>query len=307
MPLLKEKNLQGFDTPIDLPQTDKEARDWQEQNRLWWESHPMRYDWQEQIGSEEFSKEFYQEIDNRFFSDAESYLPAKHIPFDALIDFEALNSKDVLEIGVGNGSHAALLAKYSGSYTGIDLTNYAVTSTTKRLKLFGLKGLIRQMDAEQMDFADGSFDFIWSWGVIHHSSNTWQVLSEMNRVLRPGGQAIVMVYHRNFWNWYVANGLVHGVFRGQILETGSLHGVTQRWTDGAIARYYTIREWNQLASEFFHVNQAAIYGNKSDVILLPSGKVKQSVLSMVPNRWAQFFTHRCRMGGLLVAFMEKTR
>ena len=34
-----------------------------------------------------------------------------------------------------------------------------------------------------MEFADNSFDFIWSWGVIHHSADTQRVLREMHRVL----------------------------------------------------------------------------------------------------------------------------
>ena len=67
------------------------------------------------------------------------------------------------------------------------------------------------MDAEKMDFADASFDFIWTWGVIHHSSNTRQILSEMSRILRPGGRAVVMVYHRSFLYYYVFNGFFRGV------------------------------------------------------------------------------------------------
>src|SRR5206468_2314200 len=129
---------------------------------------------------------------------------------DPLIDFDQLQNKDVLEIGVGNGSHAALLARHSGSFTGIDLTDYAVESTSKRLKCFGLAGIVRQMDAEQMPFADRSFDFVWSWGVIHHSSDTRKILSEIARVLRPGGRAVTMVYHRNWWNYYLFGGLING-------------------------------------------------------------------------------------------------
>ena len=67
------------------------------------------------------------------------------------------------------------------------------------------------MDAEQLQFPDSSFDLIWTWAVIHHSSNTRRILEEMRRVLRPGGKAIVMVYHRTFWEYYV-QGAVLNVF-----------------------------------------------------------------------------------------------
>jgi ubiquinone/menaquinone biosynthesis C-methylase UbiE len=55
------------------------------------------------------------------------------------------------------------------------------------------------LDAEQLALAEGSFVVFWSWGVIHHSANTRRILDEMHRVLRPGGSAVVMVYHRGFW------------------------------------------------------------------------------------------------------------
>jgi len=91
-------------------------------------------------------------------------------------------------VGVGCGSHAQLLAPpRAGSYTGIDLTDYAVECTRRRFWAIGLDGRIQQMDAENMEFPDASFDFVWSWGVIHHSSDTRKALAEITRVLRPGG------------------------------------------------------------------------------------------------------------------------
>ncbi len=70
----------------------------------------MRYDWQESIPYEIGSRDFFAEIDRRFFQSAASYLPCRRTPFDPLIDFASLSDQDVLEIGVGAGSHAQLLA-----------------------------------------------------------------------------------------------------------------------------------------------------------------------------------------------------
>lgn len=137
MKRVKEK-INGFNKPTDLPQDDSRRQQWQAQNRDWWEKHPMRYDWKDQIEYEEFSYEFFKEIDRRFFSNVHDYMPWNKIPFDPLIDFESLAQKDVLEIGVGNGSHAQLLAQHAKSYTGIDITSYAVKSTSERMKRFGL-------------------------------------------------------------------------------------------------------------------------------------------------------------------------
>ena len=183
----------GFSRPTELPSTADQHEGWQNANRTWWETHPMRYDWKDGIPYEEFSQEFFAEIDRRFFSAVELYAPCKKIPFDWLIEFDSLRTKDVLEIGVGNGSHAQLLAEHAKSFAGIDLTEYSVRSTSERLRVFGLPGTVAEMDAEKMLFPDKSFDFVWSWGVIHHSANTRKIIEEMYRVLRPGGEAVVMV------------------------------------------------------------------------------------------------------------------
>ena len=140
----------------------------------------MRYDWRNSVGYEFGSREYYAEIDQRFLASANEYLPHRGRPFDQLIPYEELPSLDVLEIGIGHGTHAQLLAQTAKSFTGIDLTEAAKASTARRFELMGLNGRIMQMDAEVMSFPDASFDFIWSWGVIHHSADTRRVLGEMS-------------------------------------------------------------------------------------------------------------------------------
>lgn len=305
---IKGDTPEGFNSPTALPQTQEQAVKWQEANRSWWESHPMRYDFSEGVEVQEFSREFYEEVDRRFFSDAATYLPAKKHPFDSLIDFGSLAEKDVLEIGVGMGSHAQLIASHAKSYTGIDLTDYAVTSTTTRMRTVGLdKPSVRvlRMDAERMDFPDGSFDLIWSWGVIHHSSDTRQILKEMHRVLRPGGRAVTMVYHRNFWNYYIYSGLFGGVIKGNLFKSKSLHKVRQTEIDGALARFYTVPEWKDLVSEFFTVEDVRILGSKTELVPLPGGGLKNAVLGVFPDSAGRFLTNTCKLGTFLVSTLTK--
>jgi SAM-dependent methyltransferase len=301
---LKEVIPEGFDAPTALPQNHEQNEAWQLANRAWWESHPMRYDFSAKVKAKEFSEEFYREIDSRFFSDVQTFMPWKKIPFDPLLDFQSLANKDLLEIGVGNGSHAQLISPFTRTYTGIDLTDYAVTSTTKRLQLAKAvkpNTKIIRMDAEKMDFADNSFDFIWSWGVIHHSANTRKILEEMHRVLRPGGQAITMVYHRSFWSYYIFAGLFGGLLRGKLPKHGLVHNARQQLIDGAIARYYTRSEWGKLVSDLFTVEDTRIYGSKSELLPLPSGKVKNILRSFIPDVGARVITNQCRMGMFLVS------
>ncbi len=291
----------GFCEPTALPASTQQEQHWQAANREWWESHPMRYDWKEGIACEEFSPEFFAEIDRRFFSLVEQYAPCKKIPFDWLIDFESLRDKDVLEIGVGNGSHAQLLATHARSFNGIDLTEYAVKSTSARLRVLGLPGKVQQMDAERMQFADSSFDVIWSWGVIHHSANTRRILEEMHRVLRPGGEAFVMVYHRTLWEYYIQGALL-ALLSG---KPGSVHASIQRRTDGAMARYYKQAEWRALAGDLFSVKEVRVYGKKTELVPLPAGKLKERIVSSIPNSFSRFLTNTCQWGSFLVSRLGK--
>lgn len=295
----------GFTTPVAVPSTPEQRKSWQESNRRWWQSQPMRYDFTDRIPHPEFSAEFYEEIDRRFFQDAHEYMPWRTVPFDPLIDFPGLRDKDVLEVGVGNGSHAALLARHAKSFTGIDLTDYAVNSTSKRLQLFGIPGTILQMDAEQMSFPDNSFDFIWSWGVIHHSADTERILAEMARITRPGGRIITMVYHRSVWNYYVIGGLIHGLARGRLLKYKSLHATVQHQIDGAIARYYTTAEWRALASRYFKVDSIRVCGSKLQLLQMPPGRLKDTARRLLPDAVARFFTNACGWGTFLVSELSK--
>lgn len=298
-------DLVGFDHPTNEPVDSEQRQKWQDANQSWWEGHPMRYDWNEELGFEEFSREFYQEIDRRFFASARTYLPWKSVPFDPLIDFDSLGQKNVLEIGVGNGSHALLLAQYAQSFTGIDLTSYAVHSTTERMKCFQLDADILQMDAEKMDFPDDSFDFIWSWGVIHHSSNTRAIIQEIRRVLRPGGKATVMVYHRSFLNYYIFGLLFRGILQADLIKTRSLCKTVQRATDGALARFYSIHEWRQLVSLDLNVDSIRVYGDKPQLFPIPPGAFKDATMKMFPNSVSRFLLNRCRLGSFLVSEISK--
>jgi ubiquinone/menaquinone biosynthesis C-methylase UbiE len=291
-----------FQRPTQLPCDEAQRSEWQSINRMWWEATPMRYDWREPLTAPAGTKAYFEEIDSRFLSSVYKYMPWNSIPFETLIAFEELGDKDVLEIGIGLGTHAQLLSPYCKSFTGIDLTETASALTAQRLRLFGLSGRALQMDAENMQFTSNSFDYIWSWGVIHHSADTRRILAEMKRVLRPGGTATVMVYHRSWWAYYVG-ALVRGVFRGQLKTYGNLHKVAQAATDGAIARYYTATEWREISTGLFDIESIRIYGLKAEILPLPPGKLKRLLERVIPDALGRLLTNHFRLGSFLVAEM----
>ena len=90
--------------------------------------------------------------------------------------------------------------------------------TNKRFELFNKNAKAIQADAESLPFDDGTFDFAWSWGVIHHSANTNLIAYEIHRVLKEGGNSTIMIYNKNSTRYYL-HGLYQGIFRFKIFKT----------------------------------------------------------------------------------------
>ena len=66
----------------------------------------------------------------------------------------------------------------------------------------------------------GEQDLVYSNGVIHHIPDTQRSIDEFYRVLRPGGKAIVMVYHRDSFNYRVKMMLVRRALALVVLLPG---------------------------------------------------------------------------------------
>lgn len=121
----------------------------------------------------------------------------------SLVPFAAGKDKDVLEIGCGNGADGAMFARHGARYTGVDLTETAVAATREHFAILGLRGTFQVENAEHLSFDDCSFDMVYSLGVLHHTPHPTIAVEEVRRVLRPGGRAIVMLYHKNSFNYHV--------------------------------------------------------------------------------------------------------
>ncbi len=310
--MMKQKKFSKWKTILfDHPEKDSENKKeldlWQSINKDFWESNPMRYDWVRNVPYSEGSAEYYSEIDRRFFSEIQAVMPWKKIPFDNLINFDALKDESVLEIGTGIGSHAELISQYAKSYVGIDLTRFSYEKTLKRLQLNNSKENyeIIEMNAEQLLFSNDSFDQVWSWGVIHHSASTKNILNEIFRVLKPEGSAKLMVYHRGWWNYYFVGFVFHGIIKAGFLKHKTLSSVVQANTDGAIARYYTIKSWKNLSNNLFSVESVLISGNRADLFPIPRGKIKSFLIDMIPNKVLRFFLTNCKMGSFLILDLKK--
>ena len=212
----------------------------------------MAFDWDNRHPAPEGSSEYFAEVDRRFFQLIEHVAHPgwpKVPPFSSLENFAALTGKKVLEIGCGAGSVAEALARCGADLTAIDLTQRAVDLTRKRLDLAGLPANVLKMDAEEMNFPDASFDYIWSWGVIHHARKPERIVREMYRILRPGGCFAVMLYHRRSTRFWISGVLRRGVLGLQLLKK-SPDDIQMEFTDGFHARHYSVPDARELFSGF---------------------------------------------------------
>jgi ubiquinone/menaquinone biosynthesis C-methylase UbiE len=120
----------------------------------------------------------------------------------------------VLEVGVGLGTDFTRFARAGAKVTGVDLTERSIELVRERLATEQLEGDLMVADAEALPFESGSFDVVYSWGVLHHTPRTEQAIREVLRVVKPGGRVCVMLYARHSW---VAFGLWvrHALLRGR--------------------------------------------------------------------------------------------
>jgi len=153
-------------------------------------------------GSNYSDKDF---LTRDYFAEIRSHRYGSHPWILRNIESFDIKQKKVLEIGYGMGTDHLSLAKQGAITFGIDLTFGNSQVASRAFELEGQSARLIIGDAEQLPYDDNSFDFVYSFGVIHHSPDTQKIISEIHRVLRPGGRCWITVYHKNsifFW-WTV--------------------------------------------------------------------------------------------------------
>jgi ubiquinone/menaquinone biosynthesis C-methylase UbiE len=141
----------------------------------------------------------------------------------AIIDkaqFASWRGKNVLEAGCGIATDGVNFARNGANYTGVDFSDSAISLARHRFELEGLPGQILQASITDLPVDAQSQDLVYSNGVIHHVPDLAGTVGEMHRVLRPGGRAVVMVYHRHSLNYHVNIMLVRRALTLALLVPG---------------------------------------------------------------------------------------
>jgi ubiquinone/menaquinone biosynthesis C-methylase UbiE len=162
-----------------------------------------------------------------WFLEVEKHRYGAYAPWmPSVMEFSQHAGQDVLEIGGGIGTDLAQFAAHGAKVTDVDLAAGHLRLAEENFRLRGLGGRFIHQDAESLPFPDESFDLVYSNGVLHHTPNTRAVVSEIRRVLRPGGRVIVMLYAENslhywrkmVWLFGVKQGLLDQVSMGEIMS-----------------------------------------------------------------------------------------
>ena len=206
--------------------------------------------------------------------------------------FTEHRGKRILEVGVGAGTDFVRFARAGAIATGVDLTHHGVELTRQRLALEGLEADVLEADAEALPFEEDTFDFVYSWGVVHHTEHPEEAAREILRVTRPGGRICVMVYHR--WSLVgLQSWLVHGLARGRPSRT--LREVIWHYHESLGTQAYTIPEALALF-DGLATRRVTPVVTPYDVRITRTRFLPRWVQTIIPRRWGWFLVIEGRKG-----------
>ena len=216
-----------------------------------------------------------------------------HIP--AFAGFALSRGLRVLEVGVGMGADYERWLKAGAIATGIDLTTASLDQARRRCELSGLKPDLYEADAEHLPFPDESFDVVYSYGVMHHSPSTEQCLQEAWRVLKPGGQARIMLYHHasitGLMLW-----LRYGLWRGQ-----SIRRCVYQRLESPGTKTFTAAEVRTMLHNFKDVQIEQVFSPGDLLLSKPSPRFQGPAYRLVWKLFPRWVMRR--LGKSLALFM----
>jgi SAM-dependent methyltransferase len=170
------------------------------------------------------TREFFDEVERHRYEEYAPWMPE-------VMGFNEFKGKRLLEVGCGMGTDLLQFARGGAICTGVDLTPRSVEISSLHFGLYDMRADFVLGDGERLPFADDSFDVVYSNGVLHHTPDTEQAVREVHRILRPGGIARVMLYHRNSLYYWTEIILHRGILRGHFLRGHSPEEIMSRYVE----------------------------------------------------------------------------
>lgn len=251
-----------------------------EQNiQRFWTDNPMihpgnEFDWRSAT-----PEEIYAHVEGLLRGEKGAHLQASGAPvLSNFVDYESLRGATVLEIGFGVGWLLNELAKFADEVQGIDLSESHFALSSHRFK-DNPKVQLQVGSAEAIPFPDEHFDFIASYGVLHHAENDQRCYDEVYRVLKPGGRAFLMLYRKGGPKYWWQKMFKQGLLKGGLVRHGFdveafINSVTDAYDDDSpgapISRHYTRRDLGRILGRLSSMD-AVVTGNRTEWDFLPAG------------------------------------
>jgi SAM-dependent methyltransferase len=198
------------------------------------------------------TREFFDEVERHRYQEYAPWMPG-------VMGFKEFAGARLLEVGCGMGTDLLQFARGGAQVTGVDLTPRSIEISRQHFHVYGASGDFGISDGENLPFADGSFDVVYSNGVLHHTPDTAGAVREIHRVLRSSGLARVMLYHRGslgYWGQVIVR---YGILEGELLRGNSPADIMGKYVEfnegggNPLVKVYSRREARNLFSMFSEV------------------------------------------------------
>jgi ubiquinone/menaquinone biosynthesis C-methylase UbiE len=175
---------------------------------------------------------------------------------------EDLRDKKVLEIGLGYGTLGSFLVSQRCDYCGIDIANGPLGMMRYRLSCPGpdQASQLQKGSALELPYKSESFDYVYTIGCLHHTGNLTKSVSEVHRVLKPSGKAIVMLYNRHSYRQILQVPLIRlrSLFSGSeqrefARRVRALYDTNESGEAAPHTDYVSRAEVGRLFKDFLHV------------------------------------------------------
>ena len=114
------------------------------------------------------------------------------------------SSLDIIDLGCGDGTLTTELAKFASHVIGVDNNSEILASARQRIDRLGLKNVtLSSENVSKLSLRDNSQDVVFFTQSLHHLDDPKRGFDEAARILRPGGQVLVMELATHSEDWVI--------------------------------------------------------------------------------------------------------